>query len=355
MIKKIQILLFFLACGLFSACKEKVVIEEVERSQTLSCVRVVFTPGGLGDRELQDDIYRGILLRERFKDEEINFVMENFCFETFELQQIAIADWFEDPQSGTFKNRLLILADNRYVDYLLEHPEWKIPEGDAVLALDYPYPLPEPWQSVYTRAVSSYASAYMGAHVMKFLGKEHPAIVCSNPEDIMQEEIRNGFIKGLHDAGIEFDKSKDLYYLGKTVYDGYTDAESFNHLCHRLDQEEHYDFVLPACGSSIQGLLRYTRDHPETFLTCGVNVDQQEYSENVAFSTIKGMAELVDNFLGSWLAGEKQETNAFYGFNSVYSDIFIAISYEREYYVVEDLYPLVFDKMLEAEKEYLKQ
>ena len=358
MIKKIQILLFFLACGLFSACKEKVVIEEVPRSETLSSVFVVHSPDGLGDRGLSDDIYRGILLRDRFKDEEIDFVLENFCYESFKASSMLLDYWFyyyPDETRPKYKNRLLILADNRYVDMLLAHPHWKIPEGDAVLVLNYPHPLPEPWQNVYTRAVSSYAPAYLGAHVMKFLGKKHPAIVCSNPEDIMQKEICDGFIDGLRDAGIEFDKSKDLYYLGKTVYDGYTDAESLNHLCHRLDQEEHYDFVLPACGSSIQGLLRYTRDHPETFLTCGVDVDKQDYSENVAFSTIKGMGELVDNFLGSWLAGEEQETNVVYDFNSVYSDIFIANSYEREYYIVEDLYPLVFDKMLEAEKEYLKQ
>lgn len=356
MIRQIQILLFFLVCGLLSACKEKVVIEEIDRSQTLSCVRVVYTPDGLGDRGLSDDIYTGILLKDRFKDEEIDFVLENYCFETFELSEIAIDNWFdvadEDPQ---FKNRILILADNRYVDYLLAHPEWKIPEGDAVLVLDYPHPLPAPWQNVYTRAVSSYASAYLGAHVMNFIGKGHPAIVCSNPEDIMQKEICDGFIDGLRDAGIEFDKSNDLYYLGKTIYDGYTDADALNHLCYRLDQEKHYDFVLPACGSSIQGLLRYTRDHPETFLTCGVNVDQQDYSDNVAFSTIKGMAELVDEFLGSWLADEELETNVVYGFSSVYSDIFISDSYENEYSIIEDLYPLVYDKTLKAEKEYLKQ
>lgn len=356
MARQIQILLFFLACGLLSACKENVVLEDFDRSRTLSCVRVVYTPGGLGDRGLSDDIYTGILSRDRFKNEEIDFALENYCFETFEYSEFAISNWFESKDAGPqFKNRLLILADNRYVDVLLAHPEWKIPEGDAVLVLDSPKPLPAPWQNVYTRAVSSYASAYMGAHVMNFIAKGHPAIVCSNPEDIMQKEICNGFIDGLRDAGIEFDKAEDIYYLGKTIYDGYTDAESLNHLCYRLDEEKHYDFVLPACGSSIQGLLRYTRDHPQTFLTCGVNVDQQDYSDKVAFSTIKGMKEFVDDFLGAWLAGEALGTNIVYGFESVYSDIIIADSYEKEFSIHKDLFPLVIGKTIKAEKEYLKQ
>lgn len=349
-------MVFFLACGLLSACKEKVVIEEVERSQTLSNVRVVYTPGGLGDRDLQDEIYKGILMRDRFKDEEIDFIMENYCLEEFELQEIAIADWFEDPQTGTYKNRLLILADNRYVDYLLEHPEWKIPEGDAVLALNYPYPLTEPWQNVYTRAISSYASAYMGAHIMKFLGRKHPTIVCSNFKDIMQREICDGFIDGLHDVGIEFDERKDIQYLD-SLYEGYAMSDFLYEFSSIIEHDDdyRYDFVVPACGNSIQGLLRYTREHPETFLTCGVNVDQQFYSNKVAFSTIKDMQKLVDHFLGSWLAGEDIETNAVYGFESIYSDIVISYSYEDKYRIIEDLYPSVFNKMLEAEKEYLKR
>lgn len=348
---KILSFLLFLSLYAITACTEKIV-ELPPHVETLSCVRVVYAVDGLGDRSYTDGIYKGVCnslntLRE--------FAMENYNPESWRHAEGAIADWFNQGSSPKFKNRLLILADGGYVEILKSHPEWQIPDGDAILLLDHRGQLPAPWQDVYTRIVCSYGTAYEAAMLVRHMGAEHSAVISANPELAVLREISDGFIHGFRATGGTLTEDEDVYYLGQGIGDGFAESEKAYQLCYELYGKKGYNFVLPVCGGSIQGILRYTREHPEHFYVCGLDVDMQDHSSCVSFSIVKRMDLLVRDFLEQWLAHIPQERNVTYGIESQYAGLALADRFLADFPTINDVILSFQKESKEAEEAYLNQ
>lgn len=319
--------LLLFCMGVLTSCREMEVVTDSDFYDQ-SCIRVIYPVTGLGDRSYVDCIYRGICLCEEYLPA---FAVENYCPNTMEEAEGAMGDWFEPTASGKFRNRLLILTNDSYTALLLAHPEWTIPDGDAVLLLDHNGALPAPWQDVYTRLVCCYGASYEAARLIKELGGERTAIVMANPLIQAPQEIKQGFVDGFRAGGGTFDDEADTYYLGQGIDEGFDQADSLYRLCATLATEKRYAFVLPVCGGSIQGALRYTRDYPGSFYTCGIDVDMQSYSTKVAFSIMKHMDSLIVDFLDHWLSGEAQEHDKIYEVDSPYAELHISERFLAEH------------------------
>ena len=93
--------------------------------------------------------------------------------------------------------------------------------------------------------------------------------------------------------------------------------------------ENPYDFYYPLCGTSIQGLLRYSlENHDYPFLTAGVNSEVSAYSDYVVFSAIKHIDKVVKLCISQWF-NEKtiphfQEFGLKDGYTEVVVDGFLA-------------------------------
>lgn len=346
----VSFLLLF-CMGVLTSCREVEVVTDSD-FYNQSCIRIMYPVSGLGDRSYVDCIYRGICLCDGYLPD---FAVENYCPDTKEEAEGALSNWFEPSASGKFKNRLLILTDDSYTALLLAHPEWTIPDGDAVLLLDHNGALPAPWEDVYTRLVCCYGASYEAARLIKELGGERTAIVMPNPLTQAPQEIKQGFVDGFRAGGGTFDDDADTYYLGQGINEGFDQADSLYRLCATLANEKHYAFVLPICGGSIQGALRYTRDYPDSFFTCGIDVDMQSYSTKVAFSIMKNMDSLIIEFLDHWLSGEEQERNIIYEVDSHFAELCISERFRLDYSGVLEMLQSFQNEAVMAGFDYCKQ
>lgn len=318
-------LLLLLSMLLTAACSDDI----VEQPPLLAkSVRVIYALDGLGDRSYSDGIYTGICtFQERYPD----IAVEHYQPETTANAEGAIAEWFNPSVTPQRKNRLLVLTNDAYVSVLTAHPEWRIPDGDAVLLLDHQHPLEAPWQNVYTRFVSAYGAAHEGAMLMYYTGARHCGIVAANPVQVPVQDICQGFCDGFRTAGGSINPDTDIFYLGQGLLDGFAEADSLFRLSYRLhnDYEDKFDFIMPVCGGSILGILNFTRHEPGAFYTCGMDTDLQEYSNNVAFSIVKRMDWLIEDFLEEWLAGRQQPQSEVYGLHSRYMEIIVSYWFNK--------------------------
>lgn len=311
-------------------------------------VRVIYSESGLGDGSYVDGIYRGVCVSEK---KHACLEMENYCPETTEYAEAAIADWM-NAASTEYSSRMLILADADYASILARHPEWKIPDGGCVLVLDYRRSSPSQLPGILTRKICSYGASYMAGMVSRMLGSGKAAVISANPGHEAVREFCTGFADGWKAEGGTFDENADIHYLGNGPSEGFDRADDLYRLSFELDKS--YDFVFPVCGGSIQGVFRYTREYPSSFFTCGMDADMQAYSDHVLFNVIKRMDLLVEDTIDEWISGKALDEEAVYGLGSgyislEYSDIFSGRFPEY----TERQSGAALNAGLEAEKRYL--
>ena len=170
----------------------------------------------------------------------------------------------------------------------------------------------------------------MAGKAVTIMGIERSAIVLANPENAPLLEAAAGFFDGQKASGGLCSPNEDVYLLADHAGEGFDAQDKLFNLAYQLEQSG-YRFVFPVCGGSSQGLYSYTRTRSdgahETFYTCGLDVDQQAYSKQVAFSLIKRYDQMVEDYLLDW--AEEQPIESW-----LYCDI--ANGYAS--FVVSDLY-----------------
>lgn len=170
------------------------------------------------------------------------------------------------------------------------------------------------------------------------------AIARANPSDIpikgMAESFREGFMADGSSRII------DEYFL-QPQSGGYEMPDSTYRLSYTLDSL--YQMVLPLCGSSQQGFLRYNREHPESFYTIGLDANMQPYSNRVPFSLVKHVSSAVKEWITRWHEGQEMPRHMYLGLESGYTEVVVSEDYKA---ALSPFLPNFLNEAILKEKEY---
>ena len=286
-------------------------------------VTLLFPVNGLGDRSYSDNIYEGACrAKARIRlNQEVEFI-EYVPTNTTDAEAF-MTQWISDASHA---RRLLIVCESSFTSWMDKHPEWKSTPEREILWLD----VDKESERYHTRYISLYGVSYMAGKAVTIMGIERSAIVLANPENAPLLEAAAGFFDGQKASGGLCSPNEDVYLLADHAGEGFDAQDKLFNLAYQLEQSG-YRFVFPVCGGSSQGLYSYTRTRSDgahdTFYTCGLDVDQQAYSKQVAFSLIKRYDQMVEDYLLDW--AEEQPIESW-----LYGDI--ANGYAS--FVVSDLY-----------------
>lgn len=321
---------------------------ENTNSQNYYSILTVYSPDGLGDLSYNDNIYRGF--RESLSAYE-NLAVEAYTPSDNDDAENIIQQWFNEKDNPAIvnfvKKRLLVLADASFEAFLQKHSDWRNTQGNEILWLDSRN---LDSINVYSRYIPLYGASHLAGQVMHELGVDKAACVLANTKLEPLAQSLEGFENGFKAAGGRFN-ADDIYYLSQDANGGFNMADSLYRLSYELDSAG-YRFVFPVAGGSSAGILRYTREFADSnsFYTCGMDTDQQAYSKRVAFSLVKRMDLVVNDFVNRWMADSTLEKNKTYGLLDDYAEVVIAdayidmkIDYKKQREIAAD-----------AEDEYLK-
>ena len=311
---------------------------------------IVFPPNGLGDRSFNDNVLEGVY-QIRQKHANNPSVSVRIVIPTSTDQLISYLQ--NGFTTRTKARQLLVLSGSSTADCLAAHPEWTKQEGDDILLLDSRLAL----EDAYTRFLSLYGVSHFSGQVLKVLGLNKAAVILANRYEQPIQEAAKGFAEGFRLQGGSFSDTSDVYVLSDKAGEGYDLADSLFHLSYTLDQQG-YRFVYPLCGGSSQGLYRYTRhflvmEKADPFYTCGVDVDQQEYSPHVGFSVVKRYDLLLQDFVDMWLAGKYQEQRQELGLESDYVAFVTADGVDLRDDIPQDRLDQIRTAAIEAERQLL--
>lgn len=272
----------------------------VSQENQIPQVTLLFPVNGLGDQSYSDNIYEGVcrakaLIRLNRAVEFIEYVPTNE-----EEAETFMAHWMNQP--GTAR-RLLMVCESSFIEWMERHSDWKSTPERQIVWLD----VDGEDERYHTRYISLYGVSYMAGKAVTTMGIERSAIVLANPENAPLLEASEGFFDGQKAGGGICSPERDVYLLASHAGEGFNASDELFRLAYQLEQNG-YQFVFPVCGGSSQGLYRYTRMHTEgtqeIFYTCGLDVDQQIYSRQIAFSLLKRYDQMVEDYILDWATEE---------------------------------------------------
>lgn len=310
---KLWILLLFPVLTSCQKDEEEIPGNVLSKSQFY--VTAIHSPNGLGDRGYNDNLYKGI----RESQLTHGFHLQSYSpLNMNEAEQLMI-NWMKDSiVTGT---RMLVLGSSDFEPLLRKHAD-QLPSpehGEIVLLESRATDMP-----AYTLYLPIYGACYQaGCIAMLFPYAHTSAVVCANRTEGPIADGLRGFKEGFTDSnGLQL----DTYYLADDDI-GYTMADSLYRLCHTLEQN--YGFVFPICGGSNQGLIRFTREHPYTFYTAGMDVDQSDYSPKITFSVVKHIDRAISRFLQAWVNRETIPLHQRWGLSSDMVEVVASPAYKE--------------------------
>lgn len=311
-------------------------------------VTVIFYDNGLGDLSYCDNIYWGLCRIYEKCRATYNLRMEVYTPNDSELSDKTIDDWFKKERTS---RELLILTTSKAIQPFAEHPEWKSEPGAEVLLLD----CDREDLDVYTGYVTLYGVSYFTGVAIKEAGLDKAAVVMANRTDKPILESAEGFADGFRHAGGSLGPD-DTYYFAEESSDGYAMPDEAYRLSYNLNNEG-YQFIIPVCGGSSQGIYRYARRYESDngtgnlpFYSCGLDVDQQLMSSCVLFSIVKKYDILLENFVGDWLEGRERPKHQRLMLDSGFADVIIADGYKDR--IGHDDYERMKGEAIAAERAY---
>lgn len=313
-----------------------------------SVITVIFYDDVLGDLSYCDNIYWGLCrMYEEYRASH-NLRMEVFTPNDTEMSDKTIDEWFKKEKTS---RELLILTTSKAIQPFAEHPEWKSKPGAEVLLLD----CDKEDLDVYTGYVPLYGVSYFTGIAIKEVGLDKAAVVLANKADKPILESAEGFADGFRHAGGSLGP-EDTYYLSEELGSGYALSNDAYELSYNLDNAG-YQFIIPVCGGSSQGIYRYARRYESDngtgnlpFYSCGLDVDQQMMSSCILFSIVKKYDILLENFVGNWLEGRENPKHQLLMLDSGFADVIIADGYEDR--IGPKDYERMKDEAIAAEREY---
>lgn len=203
---------------------------------------------------------------------------------------------------------------------------------------------------VYTCRMPQYGIYYQAGrviceHILRRTGQI--VIVNANPNDIPIKGMRDGFAQAVIDYVAEIPGSdievKNIF-LSETT-GGYHIPDSTYRLSYKISG---CNYVLPLCGESAQGFLRYSRENSLDFSVIGVDYDMSNYCYAIPLSVIKHIDKVTEQWILKWGEGKQIERHQSFGLDSGYSEIVGSQLYSETPELAKKYYQMA----LEKEKAY---
>lgn len=285
-------------------------------------VYTVYSQAGIGDFGYQDLIYYGVNLAKETQ----NFSLENAHPNSVESAEDFIKVFFEETDSGTHTQRLLILTTGEFDTLFASHPEWKQNSVNTILILGPR----EKSIDAHFWDISLYGASYLAGRTVKDMGLDSAIILAANPKTPAIRDAVSGFITGYEKSNGHFDIDKDLFYLDDEDGKGFNSQTSYFIGFNDTSFTEK-TFIFPVMGGSNQNLYRNMREMQDStsILSCGMDANQEHLSTGIAFSIEKKIDALVIDFTEKWVAGDSLKTDVFATFGTKYIDIAVSKGYKE--------------------------
>lgn len=292
---------------------------------------VIYPIDGLGDRGYVDAVYDAVDRQSKRYGLRVQHVVP---FDSLELRQ-----YFKEVFQSTLpqQSKSLCLVMPRNADNLLKEftPGYDNSKRDIVL-----FDVKDTYPNIHTLHISNYGMSYQaGMLAAQMPGIDKVLAVVANKELSTLKEGADGFTDGFTDGFGEANGSRlQVMYLGNQPHEGFNQEFDIYTQAFNFDKDG-IDLVYPLCGGTVQGLLRYNRQHPSTsFYTVGIDSDMSSYSSRVPFSCVKRMDNVVSTLISQW-QGKGIPDFQYFGLEGGYTQI-----------VPSDLYAEQFATLLKETK-----
>lgn len=323
---------------------DTIYIDDDQVEDTRPIVYFIYKEGALGDLGYIDAIYRGVA---KAADE------KNMLLSLTELPddtaKIDFAvNYFLEYMQKVNNNRkaLVVIANDNYEQLLHQYENVLsgISNVDILLTETQDNTLP-----VYSLRFPTYGACYQAGRVVNecFTDVKQVLIANANPKEANIKDMRTAFMNGMEDGDRKV--TIDNYYISDAD-NGYDQANEMYEKAYEIDKK--YQMVIPFCGGSISGFLRYNREHPNSFYTVGIDTDMQLYSSRLPFSIVKHLDEGVEDWILKWEKGEALPKHQDLGLASGYVELVVANTFQLKLSAtVKKYYQTAIDKENEYENQ----
>ena len=340
----LMVVLSFIAC---TKDGDTIYVDDDQTEDTRPIVYFIYKGGSLGDLSYVDNLWRGIA--KATDDGNMLFSLAELPKDTAEMD-LALSIFFECMLNMDSNRPTLVVLANDNLEPIVHRYESALAECPNVSVL-----LAESKDTTIlcnTICLSGSGAYYQAGRVTArcLTDVDSIFIATANPTDQSIADMRKAFCRGIDDGETETGRviGVDNFYVSNTS-GGFDKADSIYRMSYDIDPK--YQLVLPICGGTMQGFLRYNREHSSSFYTIGVDADMQQYSTRVPFSIVKHIDDAVEDWIGRWAKGETMERHLNYGLSSGYIELVVADRYKQVTgNAVEDL----FQAAVEKEEEYEK-
>jgi basic membrane lipoprotein Med (substrate-binding protein (PBP1-ABC) superfamily) len=246
------------------------------------------------------------------------------------------------------RKRLIISTDQGYSEYLRDAvSQGKIVNTDSTKLLIFDGDFKH--KDVHIAHVSYYGMMYKAGYIAgKMNDVENVRLYLANDTYRYIREGRDGFIEGF---SLNKADTVDVYDYS-TINDDDTEGFMMRNMAYMSDAHEcskdNYDMILPICGETIMGFLRYNRENPGKFYTVGVGADMSIYSSDVPFSCVEHLDRIVSECVKDWMDNRLEPYRKF-GLDEGWVELTISQQYKS---LLEPLSREIHKQATEKEDHY---
>ena len=291
-------------------------------------VIAVFTPRGIGDRSNAGLIYSGLIAAT----DSLNISFRPIIPKTYEEGANTIAQLAGGNETGL--KRLIISTDPEYSGHLKNLAnEGRIVDSDSTKLLVFDGGFTHP--NVYTADVSFYGLMYKAGYVASRMNDvEKVRIYIANDQYSCIRESKAGFIDGFaHNTAGNIDVV-DLSSINSDNTEGFQKSASA-YMYYAPECIDAYDMVLPLCGETSLGFLRYNREFPGCFYTVGVESDMSSYASDVPFSCVEHLDRIADKCITDW-AENRLARHCVFGMDEGWMELVITENFKNRLQAAAD-------------------
>ena len=323
------------------SCSEKIDDQVTFKYDTE--VIAVFTPNGIGDQTNAGLIYTGIVRTADL----LGISFRPIFPTTYEDGAKTIVKLASGNQKGV--KRLIISTDSEYSNYLYNAAcDGLIMDSDStkLLVLDGDFRHPD----VYTAHVPFYGLMYEAGYVAgKMSDVNNVRIYLANDTYRYMREGRDGFIDGFSRNNKNHVDVVDFSLINDSDTEGFLKRTSA-YLYSAPECSGAYDMVLPICGETIMGFLRYNREYPGSFYTIGIDSDMSIYSSDVPFSCVEHLDRILSECVSDWADNSLKHYRVF-GLEDDWVELVIAKNYKS---LLEPIAQEIHEQAIKMESVYAK-
>ncbi|MCQ2975534.1 MAG: hypothetical protein MJ211_12100 [Bacteroidales bacterium] len=308
-IKYISIVLLFiiLACN-----KEENIIYINSDTITVKkpSVLLIIDENGIGDIFYYDRIFKATIetcqknnivlytdFLNEFNNAELNFEILNNYTKYLLTKSSKLLVIIANSKYENYLKKLDLSHKNDSVEYLFLESRTKI-------------------DKIHTLYLPMYGASYLSGKISYLNFNNYAVVVMANEINNELNDIYSGFYDGF--TTNEMQATCDKLVLSKDG-SGFNMADSVYRLY--FERIFNYYVCLPACGNTVQGILRGNRDYNLDVKIIGMDIDMTPYDKNIPFSIVKNVDLAIKDFINDWYSNKNLPQHLNLGLESGYVDV----------------------------------